>query len=198
MDREFLIDLFAAFGPVTIRRMFSGFGVSVDGVNFALALREAIYLRVDPQDADRFAQEGSAPFQYQTKARTVTVASYWRLPERLYDDPDELADWSRIALAAAQRAALAKPRRVRAAKPGQAGESGRQAAQALGFFEDSGRGTDGSGDLGLVVDDRVRIGLADHPVAAVALGGVEAGVGAFDQRVGDRRPASASRRRPRW
>ena len=31
MDREFLIDLFADFGPVTIRKMFSGYGISADG-----------------------------------------------------------------------------------------------------------------------------------------------------------------------
>jgi len=37
MDRDFLIDLFADFGPVTIRRMFSGYGISADGINFALA-----------------------------------------------------------------------------------------------------------------------------------------------------------------
>ena len=49
MDRDFLIDLFAAFGPVTIRRMFSGFGVSVDGTNFALALRAGLYFRADEQ-----------------------------------------------------------------------------------------------------------------------------------------------------
>ncbi len=47
MDREFLIDLFAGFGPVTIRRMFSGFGISADGINFALALRSGLYLRAD-------------------------------------------------------------------------------------------------------------------------------------------------------
>ena len=29
--------------------------------------------------------------------------SYRRMPERLYDDPDELATWARAALAAAQR-----------------------------------------------------------------------------------------------
>ena len=44
MDRDFLIDLFADFGPVTIRRMFSGFGISADGTNFALALRGGLYL----------------------------------------------------------------------------------------------------------------------------------------------------------
>jgi DNA transformation protein len=104
MDRDFLIDLFADFGPVTIRRMFSGFGISADGTNFALALRGGLYLRADDQTIPRFEVEGSKPFQYQTRAKTVTVASYWQLPERLYDDPEEL----RAALAAAQRAALRK------------------------------------------------------------------------------------------
>ena len=115
MDRDYLIDLFADFGPVTVRRMFSGFGISADGTNFALALRGGLYLRADEQTIARFEAEGSKPFQYQTKAKTVTVASYWQLPERLYDDPEELAGWAKAALAAAERAALAK--RSKARKP---------------------------------------------------------------------------------
>ena len=47
VDRDFLIDLFADFGPVTIRKMFSGYGISADGINFALALRAGLYLRAD-------------------------------------------------------------------------------------------------------------------------------------------------------
>ena len=117
MDRDFLIDLFADFGPVTIRRMFSGFGISVDGTNFGLALRGGLYLRADQQTIARFEAEGSKPFQYQTRTKTVTVASYWQLPARLYDDTDELAEWARAALAAAQRAALAKrPKKGKAVK----------------------------------------------------------------------------------
>jgi len=108
MDRDFLIDLFADFGPVTIRRMFSGFGISADGTNFALALRGGLYLRADEQTIPRFEAEGSKPFQYQTRAKTVTVNSYWQLPERLYDDPEDLTEWARASLAAAQRAALRK------------------------------------------------------------------------------------------
>jgi DNA transformation protein len=108
MDRDFLIDLFADFGPVTIRRMFSGFGISADGTNFALALRGGLYLRADDQTIARFEAEGARPFQYQTRTKTVTVNSYWQLPERLYDDPEELTGWARAALAAAQRAALRK------------------------------------------------------------------------------------------
>ena len=113
MDRDFLLDLFSDFGPVTIRRMFSGFGISVDGTNFALALRGGLYFRADDQTIDRFKAEGSSPFQYQTREKTVTVASYWQLPERLYDDPHDLTEWARAALAAAQRAALSKRLKAR-------------------------------------------------------------------------------------
>jgi DNA transformation protein and related proteins len=115
MDRDFLVDLFADFGPVTIRPMFSGFGISVDGVNFALSLRAGLYFRADEQTIPRFEAEGSKPFQYQTSKRSVTVASYWQLPARLFDDTEELSTWARQALGAAQRAALKK--RSRARKP---------------------------------------------------------------------------------
>ena len=108
MDREFLIDLFADFGPVTIRKMFSGFGISADGTNFALALRAGLYFRADDATIPQYEAEGSKPFQYQTRAKTVTVNSYWQLPARLFDDSEELAVWARSALADAQRAAAKK------------------------------------------------------------------------------------------
>ena len=114
MDREFLVDLFSNFGPVTIRRMFSGYGISADGTNFALALRSGLYFRADEATIPQFEAEGSRPFQYQTRAKTITVNSYWELPARLFDDTDELSVWARAALAAAQRAALKK--RPKAAK----------------------------------------------------------------------------------
>jgi DNA transformation protein len=118
MDRDFLIDLFADFGPVTIRRMFSGYGISADGTNFALALRAGLYFRADETTIPQFEAEGSKPFQYQTRVKTVTVNSYWQLPARLFDDSEDLSVWARAALAAAQRAALKKrPRARKAAKP---------------------------------------------------------------------------------
>ncbi|MCP1970099.1 TfoX/Sxy family protein [Bradyrhizobium elkanii] len=115
MDREFLTDLFADFGPVTLRRMFSGYGISADGTNFALALRAGLYFRADDQTIPQFEAEGCGPFQYQTRSGTVTVNSYWQLPARLFDDSEDLAVWARSALGAAQRAALRKRPRKRAA-----------------------------------------------------------------------------------
>jgi len=108
MDRDDLIDLFSEFGPIVLRRMFSGFGISADGVNFAMSLRDGIIFRVDDHTVARYEAEGAKPFQYETSKKTVVVKSYWPLPERLYDDPEELAVWAREAIGAARRAAAKK------------------------------------------------------------------------------------------
>lgn len=116
MDRDFLTDLFSEFGPVDIKRMFSGFGISADGVNFALSLRAGLFLRADADTIPRFEAEGCGPFTYQTRQKTVTVNSYWQMPARLFDDPTEAAEWARAALDAARRAAVKKRPRAKKAK----------------------------------------------------------------------------------
>jgi DNA transformation protein and related proteins len=110
LDAEFVRDLFAQFGPVTVRRMFSGAGIFRDGLMFGLIIRDVIYLKADEGNAAGFEREGSAPFTY-TRGKASGRPSqhalpYWRLPERLYDDPDELAVWARQAFEAAERKKL--------------------------------------------------------------------------------------------
>ena len=116
MDADFLNELFAGFGPVTIRRLFGGLSLSADGVTFALVSRGAIYLRTDESSVPTFEAEGSKPFQYEMNGTLRIMGSYWQLPERLYDDPDEVTQWARKAYAAATRAALLKSNKARAPK----------------------------------------------------------------------------------
>jgi len=114
VDVEFIRELFAVFGPVTIRRMFSGAGIFADGLMFGLVIRDAIHLKVDETTIPDFEREGSGPFAYTRGKKSGRPSQhalpYWRLPERLYDDPDELAVWAHRALAIAQRKTFA-PRR---------------------------------------------------------------------------------------
>lgn len=86
--------MFAAFGPVTVRRMFGGAGIFRDGVMIGLVHDGAIYLKTDAAGTSAFEREGLAPFAYATKTGRHTLTSYWRMPERLYDDPEELAAWA--------------------------------------------------------------------------------------------------------
>lgn len=103
----------APLGHVTTRRMFSGAGIYCDGVIFALLLRDTLHFRIDDANRAAFQAEGSAPFTYQAKGRTMTIGSYWRAPEHLFDDPDDMLEWARAALAAGQRAAAVKKPKAR-------------------------------------------------------------------------------------
>ena len=40
MDPDFIRDLFASFGPVTVRRMFGGAGLYCEGLMFGLIVRD--------------------------------------------------------------------------------------------------------------------------------------------------------------
>ena len=127
MDPEFIRELFAPFGPVTVKPMFGGAGIWSEGLMFALVFDDAIFLKVDATSIPDFAREGSQAFVYtraKSKGRVGRASlSNWRLPERLYDDPDELAVWAARALAIAERKKFA-PR-----GPGRRKPSSRRSAE---------------------------------------------------------------------
>ena len=108
-DTERLAELFSVYGPVNVRRMFGGAGVFADGLMIALVVEGVIFLKADERTIPDFEREGLRPFSYETKAGTRTLTSYWRMPERLYDDPEELAAWARRALESARRSSTSTP-----------------------------------------------------------------------------------------
>ena len=99
--KNFVRDLLADFGPVTIRNMFGGAGIYADGVMFAILVDDTLYLKADEVSARAFAAEGKGPFTYRPKDRAPIAMSYWEAPERLLDDPEELVAWARRAHAVA-------------------------------------------------------------------------------------------------
>ncbi|WP_436641918.1 TfoX/Sxy family protein [Microbaculum sp. FT89] len=112
---EFVTELFAAFGPVRLRRMFGGAGIFHDDVMIGLIADGTIFLRTDAALAADLAGEGSTPFVYSSQTRTVEMP-YWRLPERLLDEPEEIAVWAQRAYQAAAQAR--NPRKKRSKKAG--------------------------------------------------------------------------------
>src|ERR1044072_5611738 len=105
MDADSIRELFSEFGPVDVRRMFGGQGIFVAARMIALISREVIPLKADAETIPDFEREGLGPFTYATKDGEHKLTSYWRMPERLYDDAEELAQWARRAHAVALRAA---------------------------------------------------------------------------------------------
>ena len=104
MDHDAIHELFQAVGPVTIKRMFGGKGIYVDGMIIAVELRDELMLKGDAVAAALYEEAGSSKWTYtHNKSGKPVSMPYWPIPPEAFDDPDEAAKWVRVALEAAMR-----------------------------------------------------------------------------------------------
>ena len=107
---EFLREQLAPLGPINLRRMFGKTGVFCGGAMLGMVTDNTLYFRVDDHNREIFKEAASSPPLNYKKGGVMIDLAFWRVPERLFDEPDELVDWARAALAAARRvAAKRKP-----------------------------------------------------------------------------------------
>ena len=107
---DFLREQLAPLGRVTMRRMFGKTGVFCNGLMLGMVRDDTLYLRVDDHNRAVFKEvESLPPLNYEKGGSTIDL-SFWRAPERLFDEPDELVAWARAALAAARRVATRRER----------------------------------------------------------------------------------------
>ena len=113
-DPDRFADLFTHFGPVELRRMFGGEGLFTGEIMIGLVDGDRIYFKTDDETRKAFKKEGAKAFLFRSgRTGKRILTSYFALPDRLYDDPEELSQWARAAfdIAAASPTALAKRRR---------------------------------------------------------------------------------------
>lgn len=102
---EFLREQLAPLGHVTMRRMFGKTGVFCNGLMFGMVADDVLYVRVDDENRAAFKEaEADPPLNYEKRGSTIDL-SFWRVPERLLDEPEELVLWATTALGAARRVA---------------------------------------------------------------------------------------------
>jgi DNA transformation protein and related proteins len=113
---EFLRDQLAPLGRISMRRMFGKTGVFCDGFMLAMVRDNTLYFRVDDDNRADFKEaEAFPPLNYEKKGGSIDL-SFWRAPERLFDEPEELVTWAQSALAAARRVATKRERAERKRK----------------------------------------------------------------------------------
>ena len=97
-----VLDLLGEVTAVSARRMFGGVGYYAAGLFFALADNDELYFRVDDSNRGDFEREGMAAFS--PIGPGSKSMSYFAVPLRLYDEPEELAQWTRRAITVARLA----------------------------------------------------------------------------------------------
>lgn len=96
MDDSVIRDMFASLGDVTIKKMFGGKSVYLNGLIFAIETDGEIFLKADALSAPAFEAAGSRQWTYDGKAKPVKMA-YWSVPDAALDDADEMRKWADTA-----------------------------------------------------------------------------------------------------
>tara|TARA_R110002110_G_scaffold22895_4_gene88196 strand:+ start:3170 stop:3577 length:408 start_codon:yes stop_codon:yes gene_type:complete len=107
--KAFVIEQLERLGPVHTRNMFGGAGVYLDNLMFGLIAGETLYFKADERNRADYEDEGMGPFTVQLARGGTGSFTYYEVPERLYDEPDELVEWARKALDATLAAKAARP-----------------------------------------------------------------------------------------
>lgn len=118
---DFVLDCMAGLGPVRPVRFFSGTGLVMDGVQFAMITKTSrLFFVVDDETRPRYRAAGMEPFWYTRSTGRREVQRWYELPEDVLVDPDELRRWAMDALRIA--AATKRPGREPKAKATTAAE----------------------------------------------------------------------------
>lgn len=108
------LDLLAPVARCTARRMFGGWGISHDGLTFAiiadLGEGERLYLKTDTDSRARFEAAGASPFVYLAQGKRMAMG-YHTAPEEAMESPGLMRPWAALAWDTAQRVAAEKPPR---------------------------------------------------------------------------------------
>lgn len=114
---EHVRELLSPLGPVVARRMFGGWGLSVDGLNLGLVAWNTLYLKSNAETEPRWLAAGCQPFVYEAKGKPMRL-NYFTAPEEAMESPALMQPWARLALQAAvaarapRRKAAPRSRRV--------------------------------------------------------------------------------------
>jgi DNA transformation protein len=90
-------------GPVEARRMFSGYGLYLEGTIFALVFDGGLYLKADAETKGEFEKRGCGPITYEGHKGQEIALPYWETPKAVLKDGKTLCRWAHKAYEAGLR-----------------------------------------------------------------------------------------------
>lgn len=109
-------ELLSCVGPCVAKRMFGGWGISVDGMNIAIIVEDTLYLKSNAATAPTWLAAGGHAFAYEAKGKTIQV-KYHTPPDDALESAALMLPWARLALAAAVAARKPPLKKTSARKP---------------------------------------------------------------------------------
>lgn len=105
---EHVRELLGGLGPIAARRMFGGWGLSVDGMNIGIVAWDTLYLKTNTDTEAQWLAAGARPFVYEAQGKPMSL-HYHTAPEDAMESPALMLPWARLALQAALAARVPRP-----------------------------------------------------------------------------------------
>lgn len=99
---EFLHEVFELAGPITIRRMFDGHTLYLEGLPVGIVFQDTLFLKADAETRQAFEALQLPQFTYRKNDKTIGPP-YYQAPEFILEDRQEAALWLRKAFGASLR-----------------------------------------------------------------------------------------------
>jgi DNA transformation protein len=116
--QAYVEELLAPLGAVVAKRMFGGVGMFCRERMFALIADDVLYFKTNDSNRPAFEAADSGPFEYETRNGTRGVMAYWRVPDEVLENEDEIVAWGRRAIDVALAGAAKAQKQARGRKAG--------------------------------------------------------------------------------
>ena len=100
--KEFVLDQLSALPDVRAKAMFGAYGLYSGDHFFAILDEGRLFFKTDSASQADYTARGMGPFTYESRGK-VTTMTYHEVPPDMLEQPRELVEWARKAIAIAAR-----------------------------------------------------------------------------------------------
>jgi DNA transformation protein and related proteins len=114
---QMVLQRLASLGVLRTRKMFGGTYIYCDDLFIATVHDGVLYFKANANTASEFIARACPVFSYPTRQGVVTL-QYYRAPADVFERPEVLAQWGRLALLAARQDAAQATKKSRRPRSG--------------------------------------------------------------------------------
>ncbi len=97
---DYCCELLGSLGHVLPKRMFLGWGLSVDGLTVAIIAWDTLYLKANTETQAHYLDAGCRIFEHEAKGVTRRM-QYYTAPESALESRADMQPWAALAMQAA-------------------------------------------------------------------------------------------------
>lgn len=93
---------------LSARPMFGAYGMYKDGIFFAIIEDDELFFKVNDETVQAYIERNSRQFSYPMKNGEISKMNYWKVPDEILEDREEVVTWIETSVQVARQNKLKK------------------------------------------------------------------------------------------